>query len=230
MYRLENGGILLPEPSRACRDVSQASRGHQTAARIIPTARAVAGQQVRSESGAEDGVICGFACQPDVVDIEEQLPPVHYVGLDGTPKRKIFDFRITYRDGFRLAVEVKPAAIAVRKRTLDELRCVAKAMPRGFADAVALVTENDIDQTMRHNGGVMLRYVRETDAEADRKACDLVDSLAGTVAIDDLVRSLGLGHRGFGALVRLIWRRRLLLTQRERITYRALVKPAEAAR
>jgi hypothetical protein len=125
---------------------------------------------------------------------------------------------------------VKPAAIAARTKLLDELRCLAKTMPQAFADTVALVTDDDLDPIARHNARVIMRYRRDVDLEADERAGALVDCLTGAVEITDIIRSVGLGHRGFGAVVRLIFRRRLGLVRQERITYSALVKPVEAGR
>jgi hypothetical protein len=226
----EDGGILLPAPSRASRDVAKASKGHQSGSHVITTVRAPAGQRVQIESGGEGQFLTIIAADPDVVEIEEQPPAVEYVGLDGRKKRKTFDFRVTRADGARVAVEVKPAAIAERTGLLDELRCLAKTMPRAFADSISLVTDDDIDPIALKNAGVMGRYCRNADFEADDRTGALVACLTGTVAIEDIVKAVGLGHRGFGAVVRLIFRRRLRLVRHEYISYRALVQPVEAAR
>lgn len=227
MYIQEDGSILLPEPSRASRDVLKPSQGHQSGSYSIPTARAPWGQTIHGESALEGHAICAFACMPNVFDIEEQLPAVSYVGADGRLRKKVFDFRITFNDGSRVAVEVKPFEIAERTNLQEELRCVAKAMSRDVADGVALITDLDLDATTRHNSRMILRYLREDDPEADAKAGDLTDSLSGAVEIEAIVKTLALGHRGLGAVVRLIWQRRLQLTKHERITYKALVQPTE---
>lgn len=227
MFKLEDDGILLPEPSRSSRDVLKPSQGHQSGSYVIPTVRALAGQIIHAESALEGDFIRAAACLPDVVDIEEQLAPVSYVGLDGRVRKKIFDFRITFRDGSRVAVEVKPFDIAERTNLQEELRCVARAMSRDVADGVALVTDLDLDPTTRHNSRMILRYLREPDPEADAKARELTDSLSGAVEIEAIVKTLALRHRGLGAVVRLIWQRRLQLTKHERITYKALVQPTE---
>ena len=230
MYRTEEGGILLPEPSRATRDVTKASKGHQSGSLVIRTRGAEAGRIVRVESGLEGQVLNVLAGLPGVVDIEEQPPAVEYAGLDGRTKRKTFDFRVTLDDGSRVAVEVKPAAIAARTKLLDELRCLARSMPSSFADSIRLITDDDVDPVARYNAGTIQRYSREADPEADDKAAALAADLNGAVEIQAAVTSLGLGHRGFGAVVRLIARRRLQLVQHERITYRAVVKSVEARR
>jgi hypothetical protein len=230
MYRLDDGGILLPEPSRASRDVLKPSQGHQSGSCAIPTARAPWGQIIHVESALEGHALCAFACMPNVTDIEEQLPPVPYVGTDGRLRKKVFDFRITFNDGSRIAVEVKPFEIAERTNLEEELCCVARAMSRNVADGVALVTDRDLDPTTRHNSRMILRYRREPDPEADAKAGELTDSLSGAVEIEAIVKTLALGHRGLGAVVRLIWQRRLQLTKHERITYKALVQPTERSR
>jgi len=207
MYRTEDGGILLPEPSRATRDVTKASRGHQTGSRMIATAFAAAGQTVRFESGGEGNTLSTFAADPDVVDIEEQPPAVEWIDHNGRKRLKTFDFRVTFKNGSRVAVEVKPAEIAARTRLLDELRCLAKTMPRAFADSISLVTDDDLDPIALHNAGVISRYCGSADFEADDRTGALVACLTGTVEITDIVRSVGLGHRGFGAVVRLIFAR-----------------------
>ena len=230
MYRTEDGGILLPEPSRATRDVTKASRGHQSGSRVIATARAAGGQIVRFESGGEGNALSAFAADPDVVDIEEQPPAVEWIDHNGRKRLKTFDFRVTVKDGSRVAVEVKPAEIAARTALLDELRCLARTMPRAFADSISLVTDKGIDPIALHNSQVIARYCRPADFEADDKAGALVACLTGAVEITDIVKAVGLGHRGFGAVVRLIFRRRLRLLKDERISYRALVKPVEGGR
>ncbi|MEE4279152.1 MAG: hypothetical protein V2I82_11855 [Halieaceae bacterium] len=228
------GGIMPPAPSSAWREIPTASRGHNTlnVVAYLPADRdrgLFFGRIINCESFTEATSLFVILARPGVYDVEEQLPPVEFIDIDGAQRSHIFDFRVTYADGVREAIAVKPASLVEKYRFDATLARIAAATPRSFADRVSLVTDTSIDPIEAHNAR-MIHGFRRPDAEADSKARDIVLGLLGSVSIADLVAAIGMGARGLRACVRLIGSHVLELAARERITPAARVRLVGDAR
>ncbi len=228
------GGLMPPAPSRAWRTPPSATKGHNTVD-VVAHLQADrdrglnAGRIIFAESLLEATALFVILSRRGVYDVEEQLQPIDFTDVDGAERSHVFDFRVTYTNGLREAIAVKPAALVAKHRFDATLARIASATPRSFADRVSLVTDASIDPIEAHNAR-MIHGFRMPDTEADTRAGDVVRSLVGSVLIADLVAAIGMGARGLRACVRLIGTHVLELTARERITPAARVRLAEAAR
>lgn len=230
----EGGGLMPPAPSRAWRKIPTASRGHSTVDVIahLPADRdrgVLWGRLITCESLTEAMALYVVLARRGVYDIEEQLPPIAFIDVDGERRNHVFDFRVTYTDGRREAIAVKPAKLVEKHRFDATLARIAAATPRSFADRVSLTTDASIDPIEAHNA-CLIHGFRRPDLEADTKARDVVLGLVGSASLADLVAAIGMGARGLRACVRLIGSHVLELTARERITPSARVRLLEGAR
>lgn len=231
---LDNLGLVPPAPSRAWRKIPTATKGHNTVDVVahLPADRdrgVMSGRIISCESLTEATPLFVILARPGVYDVEEQLPPIEFIDLDGERRSHVFDFRVTYKDGLREAIAVKPAKLVEKHRFGETLARIAAATPRSFAHRVSLITDASIDPIEAHNAR-MIHGFRRPDAEADSKAHEVVLGLLGSVSIADLVATIGMGARGLRACVRLIGAHVLELAARERITPAAHVRRVEGAR
>ena len=226
--------LTSPAPTRASRKIPTASRGHNTVDVVahLPADRdrgLMSGRLIGCESLTEATSLLVLLARRDVYDIEEQLPPVQFVDIDGKERSHVFDFRVTYTHGLREAIAVKPARLVAKHRFDATLARIAAATPRSFADCVWLITDASIDPIEAHIAR-MIHGLRRPDPEADLKARDIVQELNGSVSLADLIAAIGLGARGLRACARLIGSHVLELTARERITPAARVQLVEDPR
>ena len=108
-------------------------------------------------------------------------------------------------------------------RFQDETRRIAAQVTPGFADRVCVMTEAHLDPIEVHNAE-LIHSVRLPDPEVDAAVRRAIAGIAGAVKIDDLVDWIGLGGRGFRAVVRLVRTYELELNIHERIGNDAFVR------
>jgi len=223
MYFTPTGGAVLPEPSRAMREFATASKGHFTGQLTVGIG---SGQLIHLESHLEMQAALVLVMRKEFVEIEEQVA-FEWWGEDGNPRTHYFDFRVTSKVGTRAAIAVKPSRRLNKKNFLAEMVLIAGQMTSSFADDVRVVTEQHLDPVDLYNAE-LLYGVRAADVEADQAAEKAVSSLLGAVSLEQLTQSIGLGARGFRALLRLIAAQRVLPALGERITKNTLIYPARA--
>lgn len=194
-----------PLPSRASRTPSarsrRSSRGHvpsKTEHDERPRVR-------HFESKREQEVLHLLLARRDVVDVFDQPPAISYVDSDGRRRTHTFDFLAVHRDGRRIAVAVKAAAIAARSNFRETLRLIRAATPLSFADQVVLVTEQSYTPAAARNAQKLHDFRRTPDREADDRVIELIDCLTGSTRVAQLVEQASLGGRGFRAVFRAIF-------------------------
>lgn len=183
---------------------------------------------IRCESNLEARVAYVMLARPDVLEITEQPSAVTYRDEHGRERSHTFDFLVTRKDGTRVAVAVKPAKIARRKGLKGLLKRIAAQMSRHFADAVLLVTEEDLPPALVQNAMQIHACRRGRCADHDQRVAALVKTLNGRVTVKMLVDVLGLGGAGFQAVVRAIADGVLALVGRRRIDYDSWLSPTGA--
>ncbi|MCZ4262533.1 hypothetical protein O4G76_16965 [Limimaricola sp. G21655-S1] len=109
-----------------------------------------------------------------------------------------------------------------KKNFLAEMSLIAGQMAPSFADDVRVITEQHLDPVELYNAE-LLYGVRGIDIEADEAAEEAVSSLLGAASLEQLTQVIGLGGRGFRALLRLIAAQRVLPSTAERITKNTLI-------
>lgn len=188
-----------PRESRASRKVDSPSQGASRVATVV------FGFRVFCESYLERHILYGGEFNPQVVAIEEQLPPVEYPDLSGKIRKHYFDFRFTLLCGTKLAVAVKPSASAEKHRLLEELRLIAAHMSADFADGVLLMTEKDVPKDFTANAAFLHHARREANPEQD----DIVRAIisdGAVMTIGSVVARSGLEGSAFRTIGRLIGR------------------------
>ncbi|MFN3312485.1 MAG: TnsA endonuclease N-terminal domain-containing protein [Hyphomonas sp.] len=143
--------------------------------------------------------------RPDVTDVWDQPPPVSYRDATGRKRNHTFDFLITLTDGQRIAVAVKPDALAERHGFRETLQRIRAATPLSFANEIVLITERSYSPSAARNAQKLHDFRRTPDPEADGSIEKLVRDLSGPTTIAELVEATGLGGRAFRAAFRAIY-------------------------
>jgi hypothetical protein len=209
---------VLPAPSRADRNVQNASKAHCTAFVVLGDG---AGTRMQAESKLELDHIRAQVDRPDVADVREQ---VLFRFGHRDELTHVFDIVVTMTYGARTAYTVKPEVRLVSGRFLDEMQTIAWwVRKKGLADMTRLLTEADLDPVAGHNESINAA-LRDVDAEAEDAARNMVRTLRGVASIRDLTGRLGLEARGYRALLRLIRHGELGPVGPERITPSTLVE------
>lgn len=217
------GGFVPPAPSLAGRRIPAASKGHFTGHLVAGPG---AGRVIRLESHLEMQIALVLLGRPDTAMLEEQVP-FAWADADGAAGTHFFDFRLTRDDGHVVAISVKPAPYLHKNGFLDEMRVIAAQVTADFADEVRVMTERDLDPVELHNAQ-LFHGLRHPDPEADAAAAAVTAPLVGAVALSELAERIGLGPRGFRALVRRIAAGALRCLAHERITPDTLVRRKES--
>lgn len=157
------------------------------------------------ESKREQDVLYLLLARPDVVDVWDQPPPVSYRDATGRKRSHVFDFLITLTSGQRIAIAVKPAAIAERQSFRETLQRIRAATQLSFANEIVLVTERSYCPSAARNAQKLHDFRRVPDPEADSSMETLVRDLRGPATIADLVDASGLGGRAFRAAFKAIY-------------------------
>jgi hypothetical protein len=135
-----------PEPSRASRDVVRRSKASLRGSVMAMLPAFERPRMIQYESLLELLFLCLMLLRPDVHDILEQPPAIRYRRADGTTASHVFDFLVTLTSGERIAVAIKPAERVIQRDFITELRHVAAATPKHFANRIKLVTDEQLDR------------------------------------------------------------------------------------
>lgn len=216
---MSDGGLVMPERLNTTRKLAKGRREHFTGQFTFGSDE---GRTMDVESHTELNVALVTIARPDVVDLEHQVP-FQWVKPDGKPATHHFDFRVVMVDGKRRAIMVKSEYRRRQTKVQDELAQIAAQVTPDFADEVVVMSERDLDPIELFNAEIM-HEMRRPDPEADASARRVVGEIVASVRIMDLVEAVGLGARGFRALVRLIRSHELELIDKVRIAHEAYVR------
>ncbi len=216
---MADGGVTMPARLQIDRTIAKGRREHFTGQFTFGPDE---GKTMDIESNTELRVALVVLSRPGVVDLENQVP-FHWVKSDGKSATHHFDFRVLMADGTRRAIMVKSEYRRRQAKVLRELTQIAAQVTPNFADEVVLMTERDIDPVEFYNAE-MMHEMRRPDPEADAAARRSMREIVASVQIQDLITAIGLGARGFRAIVRLIRSKDLKLINKERIAQEACVR------
>lgn len=191
-------GRVLPAPSRADRNIQNASTGHCTAFAVLGKG---AGTRMQAESKLELDHLRIQCARPDVADVQEQVLFLYGRRDD---QRHVFDMVVTKTGGARIAYTVKPEIRLGSGDFVEKMQTVAWwVRDKGFARSIRLLTEADIDHVALYNANFNFAAY-DQDHEADEAARTTARDLRGAVTIKRLTERIGLKERGYRALLRLI--------------------------
>jgi len=218
MMLTTDGGLTMPARIKTTRKVAKGRREHFTGQFTFGSDE---GRTMDIESNTELRVALVTIARSDVVGLENQVP-FNWVGPGGKSATHHFDFRVLMADGRRRAIMVKSEYRRRQLKVQKELAQIAAQVTPDFADDVVVMTERDIDPIELFNAE-MMHEMRRADPEADAAARRAVGEIFASVQVQDLVEAIGLGARGFRAVVRLIRSHELTLINKVRIAHEAYV-------
>lgn len=219
MHKTPNGSFILPRPPHAARSIKMGVKQHFTGSLVVG---ADEGWEIETESHTEMVTALVMLARRDVQSLENQIP-FSWIDRDGTATRHFFDFRVTLRNGMRVALIVKNARKAADPVFQADMRCLARQVPPEFAERVTLITEKHLDPIEVHNAE-LIHCVRQPDPAADAAVGRVVAGIIGAARITDIAAASGYGGSGFRAVVRLIRNHELELVSHERIEPASLVR------
>lgn len=219
MHETSNGTFILPRPPKAIRRITMGVKQHFTGSLIIGEGE---GQIIEFESHTEMKTALVMLARQEVTDLENQIP-FSWTDNTGKARTHFFDFRLSMRNGTRIALIVKNSRKAAKEDFIAEMRCLAGQVTPDVADRVSLITEKHLDPTEVHNAE-LIHSVRLPDPEPDAAVREVIAGMNGSIKIKDLVASSAFLGRGFLAVVRMIGKHELELVNRERIEPEVLVR------
>jgi hypothetical protein len=217
MYETPDGGIRLPRPYTG-RKMGMGAKKHFTGSLVHGEDE---GQVADVQSHTEMLTALVMLARFEVVGLENQIE-FKWTDVDGTLHSHFFDFRVTLRDGRRIALMVKWSTTAQKPAFKEKAARIASQVPPAFADQVLVVTEQHLDPVEVHNAE-LIYAVRLPEPDVDAAARRAIQGLVGAVKIGDLVAEIGQEGRGFRAVVRLLRTHELKLVGHERIDYESMV-------
>lgn len=200
-------GMVLPGPSQAERNVQGASSAHCIGHTVLGDDH---GLRMQGESSLEINHFYILNTVKNIVKMQEQVR--FYFGWGPKKlKQHIFDVCAVLDTGERIAFAIKPEirlnSTNKEKQDFEEhMQAVAWwAFEKDFADDVRILTEADIDPVALDNAKV-LAAVRERDSDADLAAIHELRKLpsGGGLSLRELTLAIGMGARGYRALIRLL--------------------------
>lgn len=217
-----------PKPSRAVRPILKKSPKHFVGQLTFGEDKGQ-GQCVGFASGHEKDTALLLIYAPGIIDVEEQIAPVVYLGADGKSHPRTFDFRTTRIGGERAVYDVKNKAWADTAEYRDGMARVAVAAIPGTADKVYVVTKQNMkpDRLQRVS---LFHDSRFPQPEFDRTLEQFVGEFTGQAVLRDLLAAAGLGDDGFQAAVRLIRQDVLFVPEEVPITLSCTVSKVEVAK
>lgn len=181
------------------------------------------------ESQMEKRAAYLFFADPSVVDVHDQPPPVIFLDADGVEKSHTFDFLVTYRDGRRVAIAVRPAERSAK--LLVALKLIAAQIPPSYANEIRLVAEVDMPANRVFNAVLANAVRRDGPGPDDDVVLGVARTLRGTFTLGSLIATSGLAGRAYRAAARLIADGVLeLVDDGQKVDYPALIRCAAAGR
>ncbi|MHC2579166.1 hypothetical protein ACVI1J_009454 [Bradyrhizobium diazoefficiens] len=229
-YLKPNDAVSPPDPSGEVWTPPQPSKGERTfkltSKGSVRGFVVLDGVRVNFESRAEYKACLVIRSRPDTLRVVEQSPRVEYVDADGKLRTHVFDLKVFRRDGSVVAVDVKPAAKVESSGIREMHSLIARQISPKIASQLLVFTERMYTRSDFYNAELMLGVARQHCAEDDEAILKLVARMTGPMKVADLVGKSGRKGYGFNAVVRAISAGRLVMTERRRIDYAAVVVPA----
>ncbi|MBA8878293.1 TnsA endonuclease N-terminal domain-containing protein [Phyllobacterium myrsinacearum] len=161
-------------------------------------------REMHYESTLERDTAYILLANPDITDIRDQPPKVHFFDRSSKPHSHTFDFDFRLKTGERMAIAVKLESQVERSGILETLALIREQRPKGCADYVELRTERLITRIRARNARMIVRAINnrvERNVDAVR---DAFSRCAGAIRISDLIEVSVPAGPGFMAILCLI--------------------------
>lgn len=215
-----------PRPSRARKAIPRSSHGHFVVQMVIGEGDDDAGQVSRCGSLAEYRTRMIALAEPDTVDVLEQVGPLLWSDDKGKPREHYLDHVVVKSCGKKLGLTDKPYRRVSSEFGEELAQVLEDGRAKGVVDELFLATEYAHDPVAVYNAELM-RGCRDADGEADFEAVRAASNGTGPATLAKLTEVIGLGPRGFRALVRMIRSGDLIMQKHEKITHGSVVVPKE---
>ena len=215
-----------PRPSRARKEIPRSAHGHFVVQMVIQDSGEDPGWISRCGSLGEYHTRMIALAEPDTVDVVEQVGPLYWVDSKNKRHEHYLDHVVHKADNRKLGLTDKPYR-KVHAEFGDELKQVCEdGQAKGVIDDLFLVTEYGRDPVKLFNAE-LLRGCRDADTMADTEARAVVCEMQEASTIRNLVDLIGMGPRGFRAIVRLIRTEVLIMLADEKISHESRVALSE---
>ena len=193
----QSSETLPPLPSRATRTIARRSKASSRGAVVVQLPCDSRPRIIEFESKLEQRVLWLLLARPDVWDIREQPASLGYVDEAGKSRRHTFDFLVTLQSGRRYAVVVKPERHACKSRFLRGLADLRRAMHKGYADEILLITDRSFTRAEALNAQRLHDFRRHRDMALTARLQDLIDQIVFPITVGELARALDAGGAAF---------------------------------
>ncbi|WP_294641250.1 hypothetical protein [uncultured Aureimonas sp.] len=180
------------------------------------------------ESRLERNVFLVLMATVAYASFREQPPTVLFRDANGKDRKHTFDAFLVEPDGYRWAIDVKPASEVEGTGLRAAHDAIKEQIGAAYADEYTILTEQHAHPDDVADARLILRARRMPDADADNAVAAVVECLPGWSSVRDVVKQTGKGAAGFNALVRLIGDHGAEVYQDARISYAAYVTRAKA--
>lgn len=158
------------------------------------------------ESAAEHAVALEALLSGQLYDLEVQLPPISYMSPHGRKREHYFDLRLTYHDGYRVAIFVRNDRSLKKADTWAEIDAIFAAMPTSFANEAIVVNANHYCRARRDNLRRLYEMSLHPDPETDARLLDCAAHCSFYFASDLIAQASLPGSLGMAGVLRLIGR------------------------
>jgi hypothetical protein len=215
-----------PLPSRAQKEIPRSAHGHFVVQMVIHDSDVDPGRMSCCGSLGEYHTRMIALAQPDTVDVVEQVGPLYWTDNKNKRHDHYLDHVVHKADKRKLGLTDKPYR-KVHKEFGDEIAQVCRdGQKRGVIDNLFLVTEYGRDPVKLFNADLM-RGCRDADTAADMEALTVASEMQEPSTIQSLVDLIGMGPRGFRAIIRLIRCEVLTMLADEKISHESRVTLSE---
>lgn len=208
------GYAILHEPSTCDRRPAISSKGHFTGHVMVGP---WPGRVLYVESLLEQKCALCLDTHPTTRTLREQVA-FEWHDEDRRCRVHYFDLFVEQTDGCEIAYSVKPEARLTEAFATEIAEIARQAKASGFVDDVRLLTDTDLDPVELFNA--KLSYgMRKPDAVSDVATAAVLAEMTGVASLGELTDRIGLGAKGYRALIRCMRAGHLRATRHELITH-----------
>jgi hypothetical protein len=211
-----------PMPSRASHPIPKSAHGHFVIQMVIHDSDEDPGQISKCGSMGEYHTRMIALAEPDTVDVIEQVGPLHWQDKKNETRAHFLDHLVIKDGGKRVGLTDKPAALVTENFQAEIAQVREDGRQKKFFNELYLVTEFARDPITLFNAE-LIRGCRDEEGDVDAIALTVVADVTSKATLDELIRQINRGPRGFRALVRLIGSGHLVLWKHEKISRDSVV-------
>lgn len=216
--------LKSPKKLRASRNVFFKSTGSVRSLIVGRIQTGAPPQAYSCESWGEANGLFIFLARPDVIDVWAQPTKIPYVNLNGDAKKYTFDFRLIFKNGFKLAVEYKAEAYATHESIVRKIDHIRPQLSPDFAHDAVILHENSFHQFELRNAKMIHNYRRFDEPAADAAVERVIANINGPVTLGEIADAAEIGSFGYRAAVRAVGDGKLKLVKLREFSKDVLVQ------